>query len=234
MARLIIFHKSCWDGFCAAWLCHLAWPDAEFMPAHNDWTPPDVTGKDVLIADVCFSREHLLRMKRQAASLVVLDHHETAQKDMGGLDFCVFDINHSGARLTWDYLVREDVLPPNLLRPWLVDYVEDRDLWKKKLQGTDAVNAYLRNQPLDFAVWDSLACRDPWSLIEPGSVLLKYQQGIIDHHLRYLQWVQIGDLKGKGVSCSTAHIWSEIIACGYAEGARSSICDCLARHRRRN
>lgn len=41
------------------------------------------------------------------------------------------------------------------IAPWLVDYTEDRDLWRHKLPDSEEINAALRSYPLDFELWDT-------------------------------------------------------------------------------
>lgn len=222
--RKFIYHANCWDGFCSAWLGHLVWPDAEFIPANYGWKAPDVTGCDVVIADFSYPRDVLIDMKAKANSIIVLDHHKTSQEDLVGLDFCTFDMERSGARLVWDYLWEqglinmrmfvENPLPggyPHGYVHWMVKYIEDRDLWRKSLQCCNEVNAAIRSYPLDFKVWDAMARRDMHELIMEGVAILRQQRQVIDHHLQHLQWIEIDGLKGKGCACSTAHIWSEIM-----------------------
>ena len=98
MSSIFIYHKNCSDGFAAAWTYRQVDPDAEFLPASVNTRdePPDVTGRDVVIADYTYTREALFRMKDQAKSLIVLDHHISSQKDLEGLDFCTFDMERSG------------------------------------------------------------------------------------------------------------------------------------------
>ena len=38
----VIYHAGCFDGFCAAWLAHKVYPDAEFFPTHYGEEPPEV------------------------------------------------------------------------------------------------------------------------------------------------------------------------------------------------
>mgnify|MGYP001614915008 CR=1 FL=1 len=38
---MVIYHAGCWDGFCAAWLLHKAYPRAEFVPAQYGEAPPE-------------------------------------------------------------------------------------------------------------------------------------------------------------------------------------------------
>src|SRR5438034_364114 len=95
---LVIYHGECTDGFTAAWAFKTLRPltTATYAPAHHGDTPPEVTGKEVYILDFAYPRAQLLRMHDQAASVLVLDHHKTAQADLEGLPFCVFDMDRSG------------------------------------------------------------------------------------------------------------------------------------------
>ncbi len=143
---LVIYHANCMDGTASAWAAwnSMAWHGAEFLPAIYDSPPPDVQGRDVLIVDFSYPRNTLIDMASKAKSLKVLDHHKTAQADLEGLPFCVFDMNRSGAGLTWDTLFS------GLSRHWLIDYIEDRDLWKFNLPDSVDVNAYI--QTLGFSI----------------------------------------------------------------------------------
>ena len=152
MKRIVIYHKGCVDGFASAWVVHQVFGDgAEYVPAQYGSEPPDVTGAHVVIVDFSYPREKLLAMKEAAASLVVLDHHKTAQAALEGLDFCTFDMDRSGAGMAWDYFLRPGQ------RAWLVDYVQDRDLWRWRLPRSKEINAYIHTLPFDFSVWDQVS-----------------------------------------------------------------------------
>ncbi len=151
-SRLVLFHADCWDGFTAAWAARRRWGDAdtEYVPVHHGRPPPPVAGKEVWILDFSYPRATLLKMASEAAQLVVLDHHVTAQQDLHDLPFAVFDMQRSGAGITWDEL-------HGLPRPWLIDYVEDRDLWRHALPSSRAVSAWIGATPRTFEAWDALA-----------------------------------------------------------------------------
>jgi hypothetical protein len=152
--RLIITHAQCQDGFGAAWAAYQAFGfDAEYMPAKHGDLPPDVRGRDVIVADFAYPRAELLRMKEQANSLRVLDHHKTAEADLAGLDFCIFDMNRSGAGLMWDEVTAEY----RGERRTLIDYVEDRDLWRFALPQSKAINGFIGSYGLNFGHWDHVA-----------------------------------------------------------------------------
>jgi oligoribonuclease NrnB/cAMP/cGMP phosphodiesterase (DHH superfamily) len=172
MSILIIYHGfPCKDGFCAAWVLHKKYPDAEFMPGIHQTTEsrPDVTGKDVIIVDFAYDRQTLLEMKEEANSLVVLDHHVGNEKDLVGLAFCTFDINKSGARLAWEYCFGDEPAP------WLVEYTEDRDLWRWRLPDSKSVSAALCCYPHNFEVWDDLGKMNIEEFRQIGSIVKEYQ-----------------------------------------------------------
>ena len=79
---LIISHKSCPDGFCASFIAHKRYPEAEILPLnHGDPLPLDqVRGKDILILDFSWkSREDNEAVALAAKSIHILDHHKTSQ-----------------------------------------------------------------------------------------------------------------------------------------------------------
>lgn len=78
---LVIYHANCADGFTAAWAVHKAMP-AEFFAAAYQASPPDVTGRDVIMVDFCYKPHLMLELQRKARSILVLDHHKTADEDL--------------------------------------------------------------------------------------------------------------------------------------------------------
>lgn len=168
---LCIYHGNCADGFGAAWAVRDALGDAvEFHPGFYGKEPPDVTHRHVLLVDFSYKRPVLEEMGRNALTLVVLDHHKTAAADLAGyqeppsffiyrdlmrtgaaLPICaLFDMERSGAGLTWDYF------HPGQPRPSLIDHIEDRDLWRFKLPRTREIQAAIFSHPYDFDLWDHL------------------------------------------------------------------------------
>lgn len=156
MKPLVIFHKNCLDGFTAAWCAWRKFGDeADYHPAqYGDPPPPDVAGRDVLIVDFSYSRHFLLDMVGQAKSLRVLDHHKTAQAELDGLDFCLFDMDRSGAGLAWDELGNNRRTSPGCE---LVNYVEDRDLWRFALPHSKEINAFIGSFDQTFENWAAIA-----------------------------------------------------------------------------
>lgn len=192
MKLLCIYHGHCDDGFAAAWCVRKALGDdrVEFYAGQYQQAPPDVSGRHVLLVDFSYKRDVLLEMAKEARSIVILDHHKTAAEDLAGFreparwrewrNFdlphvegdkepiaALFDMNRSGAGLAWDFFNE------GKSRPLFVDYIEDRDLWRKKLPFGDEFTIALRSYPQEFELWDKLA-DDTEGLIREGGTIQRY------------------------------------------------------------
>jgi hypothetical protein len=168
MDTLIIYHGGCFDGFTAAWVARKVFPSAEFIPmAHGDPIPV-VDGKRVFILDFSFDRETLIDLHQRAGSLVLLDHHESAQSALRGLDFCIFDLNKSGAGLTWNYFF------PTETPPDLVIYEEDRDLERYLWAGTREYHAGISTFPFTWEAWDEIEKTPTKVLRTAGKAILAF------------------------------------------------------------
>ena len=194
MKPLCIYHGNCADGFGAAWAVReaLGAEHVDFHAGVYQNAPPDVQGRDVIMVDFSYKRPVLDEMVRKARTVLVLDHHETAAEDLAGLPpplqgpynpdemrwwadanngpplYALFDTERSGAGLTWDYF------HPGRPRPRLIDHIEDRDLWRFKLEGTREIQAALFSYPYDFTVWSALVETveaDPERLICEGAAI---------------------------------------------------------------
>lgn len=153
-SNLVIYHKDCYDGFGAAWVCkNVLKGETEFLPASYGDSVPSVEGKHVYIVDFSYPRIVLEEMKLQAASLIVLDHHKTAEANLAGLEYCIFDMTRSGAMLAWNHFY------PNTQdkkAPLLIQFVQDRDLWNWAMEYSSSINNWISSYPRDFNVWNKL------------------------------------------------------------------------------
>ncbi len=172
MKPLVIYHGNCADGFTAAWAVWKIFGDeADYYPGVYMQPPPDVQGRRVILVDFSYKRHVLEEMAKSAASILILDHHKTAAADLKGYPkpegahpgdpylggwipdtgiYALFDMERSGARLTWDYF------HPGKLVPNLVRYVEDRDLWKFKLPASREVNAVIFSYDYTWQNWEDI------------------------------------------------------------------------------
>lgn len=174
---LVIYHAGCIDGWTAAWAADRALGGAELLAASYGDPPPDVEGRRVYIVDFSYRRAVLEEMYDRADYLRVIDHHATAAAELEGLSYATFDMGRSGAGLTWD------VLCPRTTRPWLVDYVEDRDLWRFELAASREVNAALGSYAFSLETWDKLAASSLGTIGAQGRAIVRYQAQLIDRHV---------------------------------------------------
>lgn len=205
---LCIYHANCADGFGAAWVVRRALDDVEFHPGVYGEDPPDVTGRDVLMVDFSYKRPVIEAMAKAAHSILILDHHKTAAADLNGFNrappwgvwraaneggqlsqnvrvVALFDMERSGAGLTWDYF------NPGKPRPALIDHIEDRDLWRFNLPRTREIQAAIFSYPYDFGIWDDLIARcdrqhDGWDLAIEGEAIER------KHHKDIAELLKVG------------------------------------------
>ncbi len=199
---ICIYHGSCLDGYAAAWAVRRRYGDMLFWYGKYQGNPPDVTGRDVIIVDFSYKRPVLLEMAAKAKSILVIDHHQTAEADLVDLPDnvqCIFDMTQSGAVLTWKSLFPNEPVPAVFLN------IQDRDLWQYKLSTTRAVCEALYSYPMEMLVWDDLTLRDPAGLAQEGSTLYRKQQQEVSNTLRkQARLMLIGD---HVVQAMNAHAW---------------------------
>ncbi len=241
--KLVIYHRGCADGFCCAWLFHHAFPDAEFVAAQYGDAPPDVADREVFIADFSYKRPVMRHILGQAHAVTVLDHHATAEAELGRVDsmsltdeFSLrpdliqnepgselpriwFDMTKSGGRMTWEFLHTAGAFNGTELGalkspPWLVDYTEDRDLWKHALPNTKELNACIRSYPFAYAIWDMLhehgAHEGRAGFIREGGAIMRVEANIVENHVKHARDTQIGGYTVPCVNATVLHLQSEI------------------------
>lgn len=178
---LVLYHAGCPDGFGSAWAFYQKYGNkAEYRPVRYGEPYPDVTGRSVFIVDFSYPRTILEEMRESAESLIVLDHHKTAEEALKGLDYCHFDMTHSGAYLAWEHLFGADNVP------LLIQYVEDRDLWKWELNGSEEILSAIDSHKKTFDNWNYLNSMlqeegsDDWNnLYEVGAAILRYKNSLV-------------------------------------------------------
>lgn len=201
---ILLYHAGCFDGFTAAW----AWwyfiqerggEFTQYIGARYGDEPPyeKLKAEDVLMVDFSYPRAQLERIRHDANSILILDHHATAKSDLEGFPEAVFDMDRCGCVMLWDEEIRfrmahEQGDHPTLgitKRPWLLEYVQERDLWKFRLPKSLEVAAVVSSIPMTFEHWSGLYERvgafpvdDPLapSAMEPivreGEAIMRYQR----------------------------------------------------------
>jgi oligoribonuclease NrnB/cAMP/cGMP phosphodiesterase (DHH superfamily) len=209
--KVVIYHNNCYDGVTAAWVCWKVFGyEATYIPCNYSDAPPDVKGKDVFIVDFSFKRPILEKMREEANSLVILDHHKTAQDDLKDFPGALFDMNRSGAGITWDWFF------PNAERSRLVNYIEDRDLWKFLLPSSKKVNAFIQSFDIDLETWihnvvPAFTMRSLEEIVKEGESLLRLEDKYIKQICNNAELKTVGIYTGPYVQ--TAILMSEV--CDY-------------------
>jgi oligoribonuclease NrnB/cAMP/cGMP phosphodiesterase (DHH superfamily) len=167
---LVLYHADCTDGFGAAWALWKRFPSARFLAVKHGFPPPEgLDGRRIVIVDFSYARHELEAMAKQAANLVVLDHHITAERALAGLPFAHFDQKKSGAVLAWEW-------GHDTPAPWLLQYIQDKDLWSWALPMSREINAALASHPFDFRTWDGFT-QD--TLAAEGRAILRYENELV-------------------------------------------------------
>lgn len=197
----IIFHRGCLDGFAGFFIfikClsiqnqikkfPYIYPD---NPDSND-IPPNISDKKVLIIDVAYKKHTLEEIIKKAKHVTHIDHHVTIRNDVIELEslykdkfISVYDINESGASLTWLYF--QDKLECfSESMPNFIKYIRDNDIGTWKLKNTMAFIISLR---IHYALeptyqnvkkWSSLFDKNEVDrLIKKGNVYLRYENYLL-------------------------------------------------------
>jgi oligoribonuclease NrnB/cAMP/cGMP phosphodiesterase (DHH superfamily) len=221
---IVYYHNACPDGWCAAWVAKRKYPDAKLVALDHGLTLEqldsiyrEARGQDVLMVDYSLrTREANDELARVANSFRILDHHKSAKEVLAGAPYATFDMNRSGAGLAWDHLFGVDCkdrpfqVPdePGQVgylidrRPWFIDYVEARDLWRwDSVPNAKAICAYIGALPFTIEDYDNLVDSDQQSALLFGSGALAH----IDHFVREtIKNVRFGYLLGHEVAILNA------------------------------
>lgn len=192
MKNIVIYHADCADGFTSA---YLFWrymdADATYIPMH--YPCKEIEGVDnttnVWFLDFSASYKQTKELCSKAANVYVLDHHKTARDTMvslleDGIENLqvMFDMERSGCHIVWDY-VKNNVHPISSLTNMqqglnqtppteLVKYVEDRDLWKWKLEDSKEINEYIYACTFNFYCWEELNREELSGVVHAGAAIL--------------------------------------------------------------
>lgn len=189
----VIYHGNCQDGMTAAWAAWKRFGDsAEYRAAnYGDPLPMIDDGTPVFVLDFSYPRATLVGLERRCP-VTVLDHHKTAQADLDGLSFAIFDAEMSGASLAWWYFHDSG---RTQAWPRIVQYVEDRDLWRFALPESREISQWLRCFPYTLDAWDAAAqqLEARWDLCaRDGRAMLRFQDQAVSVMADRAVWRDIG------------------------------------------
>jgi len=175
----LITHDNCMDGTCTAMLLNNYCKDnniklniiyLQYGNSSNSFDVNMLNNKNVIMCDFSFDRNKIISIKNITKNLIVLDHHKSAEENLTGLDYCIFDMKKSGATLMWEYLYGD------IIQPMFVKYVEDRDIWKGEFSDTEAFSLGIRMYEREALLnkgYDAFKDNFVNDVIKTGNVLLK-------------------------------------------------------------
>lgn len=208
---IIVYHGSgCPDGISAL-KCALMYADIKIKYGCKAGVDPNIDhiDKSILFVDICPSITYLTKIAKESKQIVILDHHkstlDTFNKNKDNVSeniIFILDMDRAGCQITWDYFF------PNKPRPWFIDYVADRDLWKWLLPNSKAINtAYSYNDYFNTFNLDKLN-----ELIEPSDTV---KQKLLDQGIQLIkiQQKELDFATGKAIEGTMKvndiqyHIW---------------------------
>lgn len=166
--NFVVTHGNCPDGFMSRTIFeaqvknnperfNTKHEDMKFINAYhncdNSNLLEEMRDKNVLICDFSFDEKTFLQMINiTKGNIIVLDHHETSKKKLASIPdkYKVFDMKHSGAFLMQVYINGFLNVPKAVL------YIEDNDIWTKKLPFTLEFTAYVAMQPFTYEIYSDL------------------------------------------------------------------------------
>lgn len=210
---LVIYHANCTDGFGAAYAAWKLLGDrASYFAAKYGEAPPDVKDKCVVVLDFSYDNTTTKRMIADAKSFLVIDHHKSAMVELHDVSCTHFDMNHSGAMLSWKFF------HPGKDAPRMIKHIEDRDLWKWEIPYSKEFAAAFDMVPFDFEEFDKYlddsAVDDAQ---ERGAYILAYSKTVIS---KIAKNAHARKLNGKDVLVVNSPHWMSEIG-----NALSTRCD---------
>lgn len=196
MTTAVVYHKSCPDGFGAAWAVSKRDIPARYYALVPGAPPPhfDDEVTSIYILDTAFSREETVGLIERFGEnhVTVLDHHESSARELAGLSNCIIDETRSGAVLAWERF------HPGQQVPELLQYVQDRDLWQWEMPDSRAVSAYVNSQNRDFDAWTRInnalrrGKQARQSIIQTGYDILRLEQRAIQSAVKRAVFGYVG------------------------------------------
>jgi nanoRNase/pAp phosphatase (c-di-AMP/oligoRNAs hydrolase) len=198
---VVVYHKNCLDGFTAAWA---AWKKfgnkAEYIAVDPRQLPNrSFKKREIYILDSSLPPPSLKKLLKDKNEVFVIDHHLSSERDVKSAPHHVFDLNHSGAALAWQYFHGTKPMPKIVL------YAEDFDLWKFKLKHTKEIVAALSLFEFNFKTWDRIAkalerSKTKQKFVEDGKIIIAYENKLVERIAKNAQLVNFQGVKTLAVN----------------------------------
>jgi hypothetical protein len=149
---IILYHGNCHDGFAGAYAAWKKFGDAAtYIPVkHGKPFPEEILDAHVYLIDFCYPKEMMEEIVTKASSVVVLDHHAGIREVIESIPEHIFDNNHSGGVIAWNYF------HPDTPLPYLFALIEKGDLHQQTTKEEESILSYAYTLPFDFLMWEML------------------------------------------------------------------------------
>ncbi|OAY58961.1 uncharacterized protein LOC110607866 [Manihot esculenta] len=220
----VLYHYPCPDGAFAALAAHLYF-SATSLPAlffpNTVYNPISIQQlplheiDDLYLLDFVGPSGFVQQISSKISRVVILDHHETALKMLGGGSEgetllgknvnAVLDMERSGAMIAYDYFKEKLVGIPNqnLISEFnrlrrIFEYIEDADIWRWRLENSKAFSNGLKDLNIEFNVqlnpslFKQLLSLDLEHIITQGMMSLSIKQKLINDTLDQSYEIALG------------------------------------------
>lgn len=174
---------------------------------------PEIDREDrVLFVDFSLKAKELQELAMRCASITIIDHHKTAEKElqdfrMSNVDI-YFDMNESGASLAWKTFFPEEEMP------LLIRYIKDRDLWLFKEEHSEEINSYIQSFPMTIEnyeeLYDELENSDGRKALLGGRSILRYKQTMVETMCKNAKLKELGRSGYKIPVVNASILFSEV------------------------
>lgn len=212
--NVCIFHKNCVDGMASAWVAHKFFEgDIVLIAAEYHKRKELISvigegpngpiyevderllGKDIYITDFSFTREETIELQRVANKVIVLDHHDTAVRNLQGL----YDVDTTkcGATLTWEYFFGVKDLPEAF------KLIQDNDLGVWSDERTLPWIMAVQGSKLSIENFDLFMSMDVKDVVELGLPVFRYHMKQVNTIKKEARNFNLDEFKGVIVNASS-------------------------------
>ncbi len=201
----IIYHRNCLDGFGAAWSAWKKFKNkAVYLSAEhqvNNAAIDNLAGKETIyLLDFGYqTTDKIKQLTKNNQNVILIDHHMSQKPFLPFYTKSIYNENHSGAVLAWQYFHPKKPLPK------LLKYIEDYDLWKFKIPHTKELMACLDVHKMDFSFWQKIVrdfelAKTRRKYLEEGRIIIKYQNQIIKRLINYAEKISFAGYSALAVN----------------------------------
>jgi len=195
---VIITHKNCPDGFCAAWV---AWTKFKNTALYIGERPGQTNlkyfnklkDKDVYIFDISIPHSLISDLKTIVNKLVIIDHHPDSSNLIDSKEpNLIYDDKYSAAYLCWKFFY------PKKKVPEFIKLISDNDTGTWKMKNSKELTSFVRYnvktilKPSNFSKISKLLTPSFLKLgVQIGSYYAEYENQLIATIVRsatYKQW----------------------------------------------